>query len=268
MNYSFFNKIVCINLKERKDKYNSVNEVFTKLKIPVDFYFATKHPKSGRIGCFESHINVITDFYNNNGKYILIFEDDAVDMLYYDINILNEITNFLKENITYEYFQLGYTILPHEIYKYLNSNFLNKNKNILQYNGNTTHSYILNRNGAKRILSTWKTACYDNNLDLDIYYKIIFEKNGACSCPLLFDQNFCIQNDNEPATTNYYIMMRYLSCFQTKYSICYFISLLKYYFKYYFLIVFLFLLILISFIICMIYYINQFRKIKYNRKLR
>ena len=67
------NRIVCINLKERKDKYANVKKVFDKLKINVEFYFAEKHPTSGRVGCFESHINVIKQSYNNNDKIILIF---------------------------------------------------------------------------------------------------------------------------------------------------------------------------------------------------
>ena len=91
-----FDKIICINLKERKDKYNNVKNVFDKLNINVDFYYAEKHKTSGRIGCFESHIHVIENCYNNNLNNILIFEDDVINTPNYNENIMIEINNFVK----------------------------------------------------------------------------------------------------------------------------------------------------------------------------
>jgi len=135
-------KIVCINLKERKDKYANIKNVFDKLKINVEFYFAEKHPTSGRIGCFESHINVIKNSYNNNNKFVLIFEDDVINTPSYNENNIKCVVDFIKKNNWCEYFQLGYSILPHEIYDYLNSKTLNStpSNSIIQYNGNTTHA--------------------------------------------------------------------------------------------------------------------------------
>jgi GR25 family glycosyltransferase involved in LPS biosynthesis len=175
MNY--LNRIVCINLKERKDKYSNVKKVFDKLKINVEFYFAEKHPTSGRVGCFESHINVIKQSYNNNDKIILIFEDDVINTPSYNENNIQFVIDFMKKNEWCEYFQLGYSILPHEMYSYLKSNRLSNetNNSIIQYNGNTAHAYILNRSGMKRILQNWEDNVYNKKLDLDIYYKDIFK---------------------------------------------------------------------------------------------
>jgi GR25 family glycosyltransferase involved in LPS biosynthesis len=225
------NRIVCINLKERKDKYANVKKVFDKLKINVEFYFAEKHATSGRIGCFESHINVIKQSYNNNDKIILIFEDDVINTPSYDENNIQFVIDFMNKNEWCEYLQLGYSILPHEMYSYLKSNKLTANakNSIIQYNGNTTHAYILNRSGMKRILQNWEDSVYNKKLDLDIYYKDIFKNNGASICPILFDQNFCIDNDNDKATTLYYKAMRNISCFQYNYSFLYYFSLLKFY---------------------------------------
>jgi GR25 family glycosyltransferase involved in LPS biosynthesis len=231
-------KIICINLKERTDKYNVVKKVFEKINLNVDFFFAEKHKTSGRIGCFESHIEVIQQCYNNNFKNVLIFEDDVVDTPDYDEKILQNVLLFLKNNNWCEYFQLGYTILPHEMVSYFSSNNLYR-QNIIQYNGNCTHAYILTRPGMERILHTWKTCCYEKELDLDIYYKEIFAKHGASVCPILFDQNFCLDNNNEKPTTAYYSIMRSISCFQYKYSFLYVLSYIRCYIKY---IVFLFLL--------------------------
>lgn len=249
MLYNNFDKIVCINLKERTDKYNSIKKVSEKLNIPIEFYFAEKHSESGRIGCFESHLHVIKECYNNGGKNILIFEDDFIETSSYNETKIKDILDFLRKNEWCEYFQLGYTILPHELYKYFSSKTLTEN--IIQYNGNGAHSYILNRAGMKRIINTW-----ENNIqteDLDIYYKKIFLKNGASICPILFDQNFCINNDNDPATTIYYRIMRYLSCLQYNLSFLYLLSIIRSNPYYTFIPFFLFFLSIILFSILWFY---------------
>jgi GR25 family glycosyltransferase involved in LPS biosynthesis len=243
----YFDRIVCINLKERQDKYNNVKKVFEKINIKVEFYFANKHPTSGRIGCFESHINVIKQSYNNNDKFILIFEDDVINTSSYNENNIQYIVDFMKKNEWCEYFQLGYSILPHEMYDYLNSKTLisTENSSIIQYNGNTAHSYILNRSGMKRILQNWEDVVYNKKLDLDIYYKDIFKHNGASICPILFDQNFCIDSDNDKATTFYYKTMRNISCFQYNYSFLYYFSLFRFYLNFLILLICLFLIFIV-----------------------
>jgi GR25 family glycosyltransferase involved in LPS biosynthesis len=244
-------RIVCINLKERKDKYVNVKSIFDKLKINVEFYFAKKHPTSGRIGCFESHINVIKNSYKNNDKFVLIFEDDVINTPSYNENSIQYIVDFMKKNEWCEYFQLGYSILPHEIYSFFSSKPLDNsssNFSIIKYNGNTAHAYILNRSGMKRILQNWEDVVYNKKLDLDIYYKDIFENNGASICPILFDQNFCIDNDNDKATSIYYKAMRSVSCFQYNYSFLYYFSLFRLYLN------FLILLICLLVIFIVLYF--------------
>jgi hypothetical protein len=112
----------------------------------------------------------------------------------------------------------------------------------------------------KRILENWENVCYKENLDLDIYYKKIFINNGACVCPILFDQNFCIDSDNDKATTTYYKNMRYISCLQFNYSFLYFISLVRLYINYLFIVIILLILLTIFYFI--FNYKTYFIKIK------
>lgn len=219
-------KIICINLIDRPDKYNNAKRVFDKLNLHVDFYQPEKHKYSGRIGCFESHINVIKECFDQNMNRILIFEDDIIETSSYNKDSIQNIIHFLDNNVC-DYFQLGYTILPHEMINYFTSLSIS-NTHFLQYNGNCTHAYILNRTGMEKILKTWKKYCYNKKLDIDVYYKEIFKNNGACSCPILFDQNFCINNDNEIATTSYYTFMRSFSCVQYHISFMYYLSIIRY----------------------------------------
>jgi len=229
-----FDKIICINLRERTDKYNSVKTVFDKLNLDVEFYHAEKHKTSGRIGCFESHISVIQNCYDKNLQNVLIFEDDVIDTPAYSSNVISNIELYMKNNEWCEYLQLGYTILLHEFYSYFTSVNLDSNytrANIIKYNGNCTHAYIVNRKGMERILKTWKQSVYEKELDLDVYYKELFSENGAACCPILFDQNFCIDSDNDTATTSYYKLMRDVSCVQYNFSFLYFLSLCREYIR-------------------------------------
>ena len=110
MTFNFFDKIFCINLKYRKDRYISANKVFNKLNIiNVEFYITDKSPKGGRYGCFESHINVIKKAYHLGYNNILIFEDDIRPSNFYNLDLLDSSIDFMKNN-NWDIFYLGYIV--------------------------------------------------------------------------------------------------------------------------------------------------------------
>jgi len=126
---------------------------------------------------------------------------------------------------TVEYCQLGYSLLPHEIFSY----FTAKRKgSLLQYNGNCTHSYVLTRKGMKRILENYEP--YKETTHLDYFYKDLFKEYGWCSCPMLFDQNFCLGTDNAVEEEgDYFQWLRKFSCLAHRGSIMYLLTLLRYF---------------------------------------
>lgn len=236
-----FDAVYCINLKERADKRYMMQKIFNYLNLNVDFYIVEKHVNGGREGCFTSHINLIKQSYNNDAlKHILIFEDDAIPTMRDIYAPMKNAIEFMRANPQYEYMQLGYTILPHEFFSYFTAPMLSKN--VLKYNGNTTHAYMLNRNGMKRILDSYEVY---KDLHLDLYYKIIFSNNGACVCPLIFDQQFCLVNNNEVPTSLYYNVLRDLSCVSTKTSFMYLLSILRMYLVWFFLLTVIIICLLI-----------------------
>jgi hypothetical protein len=218
---------VCINLRERVDKLKRASRVFERLNLRVNFYRPEKHALGGRVGCFESHVSVIDHHYKRGSKYVVIFEDDIVPTHKFHKKDLSYYCNFLDQHPEIQYLQLGYTILPHEIKDYVIAPFLDKRHKVVKYCGNTTHAYILSRSGMEKVLSTWRRACYEEELHIDLFYKDIFQETSACSCPLYFDQDFCLENNNEPASAMYYIALRRLSCAESKMGLFYDISLLK-----------------------------------------
>jgi GR25 family glycosyltransferase involved in LPS biosynthesis len=219
--YHIFDSVFCINLKERKDRHKQSKQLFDRLNIPVEFYFAEKQ-KSGKFGCFDSHINVIKKSYHRGDEHVLIFEDDIVETPSFNETIMKEISAYLKKSKC-EYFQLGYSILDmEEIVSYFTAK---REQSILNYNGLTTHAYCLNRKGMKKVIEQYEN--FINDFHVDVFYKKIFD--GACACPLLFQQNFCIKSDNNEAENMYFFILRKLSCFQYKLSIFYLFSLIKKY---------------------------------------
>ena len=73
MNYPAY----CINLKERTDRKKHAKKQFRKIDIePSDVIFLDffKHKKGGLYGCYDSHMKVWNDFYQNhkdNTSYLL-----------------------------------------------------------------------------------------------------------------------------------------------------------------------------------------------------
>ena len=94
---SYFDKIICINLKHRADRWKEVSRQCQRAGIAVERYDAIENnpmgwvhipgkdkmnhikPESwpGAAGCMASHINVWKLAKANNWKNVLIIEDDC-----------------------------------------------------------------------------------------------------------------------------------------------------------------------------------------------
>jgi len=216
--------------------------LFKKLDIHPKWYNPLPDPRGGRIGCFESHIHVIQRAYDEHIPYLLVLEDDLQKMPVVDTMMtkyhtfagaLKHLVDLVfvqlprRKKIEIEYLQLGYTLLPHEWIPYVKAQILSKDRTIVQYCGNTTHAYIVNRSGMKRILQSWKTACFQQDLHIDLYYKNIFRNISACVCPLWFDQQFCLSSDTGIPTSFYYQALRSFSCVEIRLKLFYRLSTIK-----------------------------------------
>lgn len=97
---NYFDKIYCINLEKRKDRWIRIKKIFNKYKIHVERFIAIdgenlengfqeeiSSVKASRlgllenknaIGCLLSHLEIIKKAKEQNYKRILIFEDDII----------------------------------------------------------------------------------------------------------------------------------------------------------------------------------------------
>jgi GR25 family glycosyltransferase involved in LPS biosynthesis len=110
----FFDKIYCINLDHRTDRWQQAQEEFEKIGIKdnVTRFSAIKNEINGALGCRDSHLAIIKEAKLNNYKNILIFEDDV---LFYQDNIdINKIEQTLDElsNLDWFLFYFGTTVDP------------------------------------------------------------------------------------------------------------------------------------------------------------
>jgi len=187
--YSLVDGIFCINLKSRKDKYDSMKTFAEKEGIQkrMEFYRPEKHPDGGIVGCFTSHVEVIRQARSRNYQQILIFEDDTIHGKGYDSMDYGELVQFLQENKHWEMMNLAPLILPWRLW---NSHV---HHHIFQSPSLFTSAYILNQKGMDRILDAPPPP---KNTHLDLFYCGIFQQTMYNVVPLIFDQDPLMIPDN------------------------------------------------------------------------
>ena len=171
----YFDKIYCINLDRREDRWNETLEELKKwgLSDSVSRYSAIDGNtlnndtviNNGELGILTTHINIITEAKENNYNNILILEDDIEftkeienideymslvpsdwDMLYFggnhnkhigkEINLLNE--KIIKLNETYG---INCVVINNTVYDLILNLITKRNKPIDVYYADIQKSY-------------------------------------------------------------------------------------------------------------------------------
>lgn len=228
--FSFFDDIVCINLRSREDKYEYSEELFEKLDIPVRFYIADKHKKGGLYGCFDSHIKVIQEAYDDGLDSILIFEDDVKPTPHYSESIMKQVVKFLKSN-EWDIMYLGagpFNYVYYSPLSFINAPFVDKN--ILKYNPLFTHAYAVSREGMQKILNRYHDFIGKEHYDI---FLSKLKLNSFCVNPTIFEQKMCMGTDNSIGTQDEVRdalekVFRFYSCELDNNKILYKLTLLRY----------------------------------------
>ena len=195
--FSYFDKIYCINLNHRKDRWANCVDQFSKFNFNdrVERFDAIKYnnPKlsakaNGHIGCGLSHYNIIKEAKLKNYSNILVLEDDfiflkepdefniklkkSLDELPSDWDLFYLGSNFVK----------GYDYEPTERYS----------DNLIKVNtGFCLHSVSYSSRGMDKILKSFKL-----NSELDILY--FFEEYESIDWYLVREfqhENNCFASD-------------------------------------------------------------------------
>ena len=235
MGYEIFDDIICITLEGNTERQKLTTNTLSSLNIPFRFYVAKRNPRGGRIGCFESHINVIQECYNNNYQRVLIFEDDIVPTPSYSNRLINNATDFMKTNTNWEIFQLGYSC---DVFKNTQLSILafltakEVRPNIYNTYGLTTHAYCLSRNGMGKIINTGRLMLTQNDKEIPqidrFYCDTLSHDKWHCLAPMIFDQRWCLGTDNIPFDIQETILRKF-TCLAESLKVLYVISVLLHY---------------------------------------
>lgn len=96
--FDFFDKIFCINLDERTDRWERSKNEFEKIGIldKIERFSAIKE-KDGRLGIIKSNLEIVKYAKDNNLDNVLVFEDDVKfvvdDVKKHLFNSINQIGN-------------------------------------------------------------------------------------------------------------------------------------------------------------------------------
>jgi GR25 family glycosyltransferase involved in LPS biosynthesis len=156
-----------------------MKDQFTKYNIDVNFIRNKKHELGGIYGCFEAHIQCITDAYNNNLDYCLVFEDDCKIYSNFkdSINIVEEYISNPKSDANIFYLQNRGLL------------YLSKKINSHLYYGKSggTSCILITKQFMKTILDTYEehlgVSHYDRYLNIVCKNSIICLKYIVKSAP-------------------------------------------------------------------------------------
>jgi len=191
----YFDKIYCINLNKRVDRWNKMKKIFQDLNITVERFEAvdgynlpeeviSQYQKEtgryklekGAVGCLLTHYKIIKESKEKNYKRILIFEDDVI----FDKNFLS---TFLKKiNIIGEYnmLYLGASQYDWKV------NFINGKKDFYRPKSTLgTFAYSVNISVYEKIISKIETT-----FDLPIDH-ILSEIQSDIEDSYVFFPNIC-----------------------------------------------------------------------------
>lgn len=168
--FDYFDKIYCINLKRRPEKWESAIGEFNKLNIfdRVERFDAIEN-KDGKRGCFESHMNVIKIAKEQNLKNVLIFEDDFAVLPRYNDKKFTKSIEFLKKQ-HWEFFYMGgleRRIRPRPVYNRLKWKYdkeeIDEDFDYIMkaYSVGWNQSYAVNSNIFDKILSDYENGLWD-----------------------------------------------------------------------------------------------------------
>ena len=208
-NNKIIDKTYVINLNHRKDRFESIDKSLKKINLEYELFPACDGNKlemysndiakyfdknnnltPGQIGCALSHIKIWEKAIENNYKYTLVLEDDAI----VPIDFWKKINNLLNElPSNYNMILLGCCSCEGEIIN--NKDFILKGSKNSNSNWCTT-AYIINNNFCKKLINLiknnkLKNTSIDGYLNTNIYPNYDFYINN----PPFIKQNKNFKSD-------------------------------------------------------------------------
>jgi GR25 family glycosyltransferase involved in LPS biosynthesis len=157
--YSLFDKIYCINLDSRPEKWENTQKELAKVGmqaervsgvVPTEDQLKVPGQRVSQLGCSLSHIKVIKDAIENNYDTIMVFEDD-VEFMTTDLDIIQSV---MKDMETLDW-GMYYWGCNFDKWIKPSNRVENIGNNSIEIFGNgvhTTHAYSINKSIYNTIL--------------------------------------------------------------------------------------------------------------------
>lgn len=169
MTLSQFEKIYCINLDRRPDRWFESSAEFQKIGVFVERWPAILHPR-GALGCSMSHLSLMRK--NIHRESILIFEDDVEFR-----GSMDHVDQAIAEvPDDWELIYFGGVVFPNEFNRMKVTDNVFVAKNVV-----CTHAYAISNRGMKRVLAEYGRAVRFTT-PIDEYYRSTVQPDGRCYC--------------------------------------------------------------------------------------
>ena len=150
-----FDRIYCISLAERTDRYQAAKEQFRRVGLGdrVEFHIVNKHPTDTERGIFESHIACLRAGLDAGAKRIAVFEDDIL-FHRFSARRLQQAASFMRGNPDWRLFFFGC---------FVNSSRKTSFPSVVKVRyRSTSHGYVVSQNMAAELVATeWRGVPYD-----------------------------------------------------------------------------------------------------------
>jgi GR25 family glycosyltransferase involved in LPS biosynthesis len=153
--WSFFDKVYCISLDERKDRREEATKQFSKVGLAdrVEFVIVKRHPLDAEQGIYESHMACFRMGIRDGARTMVIFEDDVV-FDRFNPDVLEDCVHFLSTTSSWNIFFFG--CLSSGIERTMHNSVLKVRYQSL------AHAYVVNRIYAEALLELpWRHVPYD-----------------------------------------------------------------------------------------------------------
>ena len=178
--WDFFPLIMCVNLRERPDRFAEAKREFDRVGIKrVVFFHAERQPDRDK-AIIDSHIACLRYAIQQNVPHVLIFEDDALFLENYAIHV-RHVVDFLRARSDWNLFHLGGFIFR---------KVERVTPNIMRGATLNVHAVVVKIEFAKKILEK-RPFCY--GMSVDLFYSALNGNNSFFHV----DPEICIQRASE-----------------------------------------------------------------------
>ena len=178
--WDYFPLALCINLRERTERFEEAKQELRKAGLKNVTFFRTERQADRDKAIIDSHMSCLQYAVDQGVPHVLIFEDDVLFQENH-LEHMTRVVDFLRQRSDWKVFYLGGFIFRR---------VERLSHNLLRGGVLTTHGYIMKTEFAKEVLAK---RPYCSGMSIDLFYTCLIGNNAWVHVnPLV-----CIQRPSE-----------------------------------------------------------------------